>query len=120
MKAFFKVLLKRFLGLSWILQVVISLTIVVYVPTFFMWALNLNYYSVENQQKISNEKYLFVGQYVPYEKWSEYGNPQTLKGTNNKYWIAYLPKINTTFKARKSDDEIVRVSIGKVPNLIGF
>lgn len=60
---------------------------------------------------------IYVGQKVPYDKWDIYGSPKTLNGTNNKFWIVFLPKINMTFKAKKITDIIVSVEKGRVPNL---
>lgn len=48
-----------------------------------------------------------VGKKVPYEKWSEWGSPETLEGTSNKYWVAYLPKANISFVSEKKTDIII-------------
>ena len=55
----------------------------------------------------------YEGATVPYHKWSEWGFPETLRGTNNTYWIAYLPKANVTFKSRKADDMIIWIQFDK-------
>jgi hypothetical protein len=39
--------------------------------------------------------------YVPFGKWEEWGNPKTLEGTNNTYWVVLLPKLNISFVAKK-------------------
>lgn len=119
MRKLFNILGKRFLGLNWILQILIGLFLLIYIPTFFMWTFGLGHYSKNNQQEITEEKqlYLFVGQKIPFDKWSKYGHPITLKGTNNKYWVAYLPNINITFKSIKQNDKIIKINYGKVPNL---
>jgi len=115
-KPIIKVFLKKFLGLNWMIQIILVLFILIYIPTFFMWTLKLGHYSEKSITSGANQ-YLYVGQKVPFHKWSEYGYPETLDGTNNKYWIGYLPNINTTFKSTKINDTIIKVKYGKVPNL---
>lgn len=44
-----------------------------------------------------------VGKKVPFDKWEEWGNPKTLKGTDNTFWVVYLDKANISFVSRKSD-----------------
>ena len=45
------------------------------------------------------------------------GNPETLKGTNGKYWITYYPQADITLLARKKTDLILNAASGKKPNL---
>ena len=44
-------------------------------------------------------------------------SPETLNGTNNKYWIVYYEDINTTFKVTKKTDRIKKAKKGKIPNM---
>ena len=54
-----------------------------------------------------------VGQKVPFEKWAVYGAPETLDGTDNEYWVAYLPDIDVSFVSEKANDAVVFVGHGK-------
>ncbi len=78
------------------------------------WSLRGKFYTAEKLEKIHNialteKNYLAVGKKVPFNKWDKYGQPETLKGTNNKFWIVYLPKIDTTFKSKKTSDIVLSV-----------
>jgi hypothetical protein len=86
------------------------------------WSLRGKFYTAEKLEKINDiapteKNYLAVGKKVPYNKWDKYGWPETLKGTNNEFWIAYLPKIDTTFKSKKTSDVVLSIKKGRVPNL---
>ena len=37
---------------------------------------------------------------------NSFGYPETLKGTNNNYWVVYLPKIDVSFVSEKKSDII--------------
>jgi len=50
---------------------------------------------------------------IPFEKWDEWGNPKTLEGTNNSYWVVLLPKSNISFVARKTNDLIIFADFGE-------
>ena len=54
-----------------------------------------------------------VGKKVPFDKWDIFGSPNTLDGTNGKYWVAYLPKIDVSFVSEKSSDDVIYVGSGK-------
>lgn len=54
-----------------------------------------------------------INKKVPYDKWSEWGQPETLEGTNNKYWIAYLEKANISFVSEKQSDKILFAGFDK-------
>ena len=54
-----------------------------------------------------------VGKKVPFDKWDIFGSPNTLDGTNGKYWVAYLPKIDVSFISEKSSDDVIYVGSGK-------
>lgn len=54
-----------------------------------------------------------VGKSVPYDKWSEWGSPQTLEGTNNSRWVVYLEKANISFVSNKATDIINFAGFGK-------
>lgn len=53
------------------------------------------------------------GKKFTFTKTEIYGTPETLEGTNNKYWIAYLPKIDVSFVSDKTTDEVIFVDRGK-------
>ena len=55
----------------------------------------------------------FVGKKIPYHLWRRFGFPETLEGTNNTHWIAYLPKANVSFVSRKDTDIILYADDGK-------
>lgn len=71
----------------------------------------------EKRRMLKSEADSFVangtGKKVPFEKWSVYGSPETLDGTNNKYWIAYLPEIDVSFVSEKTSDEVLFVGHGR-------
>jgi len=52
------------------------------------------------------------GQKVPFDKWSEWGNPQTLEGTDNQLWIVYLDSANISFVSDKSSQIIEFADFG--------
>lgn len=54
-----------------------------------------------------------IGESVPYDKWDRWGNPVTLDGTNNSFWVAYLPKSNISFVSNKETDIIIFAGFGK-------
>jgi len=54
-----------------------------------------------------------VGKKIPYSKWDKWGGPETLEGTNNKRWIAYLDKANISFISNKKTDIIKFAGFGK-------
>ena len=55
----------------------------------------------------------FVGKKTPYHLWGRFGFPETLEGTNNTHWIAYLPKADVSFVSRKDTDIILYADDGK-------
>lgn len=46
-----------------------------------------------------------------------FGEPETLNGTNNIYWVAYFPKGNFTILLYKKQNIIIDVFEGKQPNI---
>lgn len=54
-----------------------------------------------------------IGKQVPYDKWSKWGNPVTLEGTNNKYWVAYLDSANISLVSEKSTDKVIYAGFNK-------
>ncbi len=54
-----------------------------------------------------------TGKKVPFNKWDVLGTPETLEGTNNTHWIAYLPKADLSFVSVKKSDEVLFVGKGK-------
>ena len=54
-----------------------------------------------------------IGKKVPYSKWRKWGSPNTLPGTNNSRWVAYLPKANISFISDKKTDIIEYAVFGK-------
>jgi hypothetical protein len=70
-----------------------------------------------DSKKDNNHEKIAIGKKIPFDKFKKYGSPKTLKGTNNTYWIAYLPKIDMTFKSIKKTDIIIATSKGRKPNL---
>lgn len=81
--------------------------------------------STNDEQKIENKSTkdplsigepnvkALVGQKVPYDKWSEWGAPQTIEGTDNKYWVAYLESANISFVSEKSTDVVIYAGFDK-------
>jgi hypothetical protein len=71
----------------------------------------------ERAKKLKQEADDFIangtGKKVPFAKWDIYGSPETLEGTNNKYWIAYLPEIDVSFVSEKTTDKVIFVGRGK-------
>lgn len=54
-----------------------------------------------------------IGVATPFEKWSEWGSPETLEGTDNRYWAIYLEKANLTLITRKSEQRVVHAQLGR-------
>ncbi|PXX26240.1 hypothetical protein C7967_1151 [Thalassospira sp. 11-3] len=54
-----------------------------------------------------------VGNPTPFEKWAEWGRPETLDGTNNQYWVIYLPTANVSMVADKSTQTVLFADFGK-------
>ena len=54
-----------------------------------------------------------INKKVPYEKWGEWGSPETLEGTDNKYWVVYLPTANISFVSIKDSDTIIFIDFNK-------
>ncbi len=55
----------------------------------------------------------------PYSDWvmAEFGNPETLKGTNGSLWIAYFPKGDFTIVTNKESDNVLNAATGKRPRM---
>ena len=56
-----------------------------------------------------------VGKKVPYELWVNgiFGAPDTLVGTDGRYWVAHLAEIDVSFVSEKSSEEVLYVGHGK-------
>ena len=56
-----------------------------------------------------------VGKKVPYELWVNgiFGAPDTLDGTDGRYWVAHLAEIDVSFVSEKSSKEVLYVGHGK-------
>ena len=71
----------------------------------------------EEQQQAEAENFLSngVGKEVPFELWVSgiFRAPDTLDGTDGKYWVAHLPEIDVSFVSEKSSDEVLYVGHGK-------
>ena len=71
----------------------------------------------EREKKFKQEVDDFVanstGKKFSFDKSGAYGSPETLEGTNNKYWLAYLPKIDVSLVTEKTTDNILFVGRGK-------
>lgn len=48
-----------------------------------------------------------IGEKVPYDKWSIWGYPKTLDGTDSNYWVVYLDSANISFVSDKKTDKIL-------------
>ncbi len=69
-------------------------------PTEYSDPLNIGIDSVKD----------LVGNKVPFDKWSEWGSPKTLEGTDNQYWVVYLDSANISFVSNKQTDEVLFAS----------
>lgn len=54
-----------------------------------------------------------VGEKVPYDKWPIWGSPQTLEGTNNFFYAAYLDSADVSFVSNKSTDLVLFAGFGR-------
>tara|TARA_B100000614_G_C14535821_1_gene488320 strand:- start:618 stop:887 length:270 start_codon:yes stop_codon:yes gene_type:complete len=71
--------------------------------------------SCNNDKELQNDA---IGKDVfDYRYENNLGNPETLKGTNNTYWITYYPQADITLLSRKKNDKILNAVSGKKPNL---
>lgn len=50
---------------------------------------------------------------IPKDKYEEWGNLKTLEGTNNDIWVAYFPKANISFVAKKKNNMILFADFGE-------
>ncbi len=64
-----------------------------------------------NPLKINTDE--LIGISTPFEKWQEWGYPETLEGTDNRYWAIYLEKANLTLITRKSEQRVVHAQLGR-------
>ncbi|WP_036383949.1 hypothetical protein [Muricauda sp. MAR_2010_75] len=55
-----------------------------------------------------------IGKPTPFDKWMEWGSPETLDGTNNEYWGIYLPNANLTLITSKDSQIVKYASFSKV------
>ena len=46
---------------------------------------------------------------------NDFGNVETLNGTNNQIWVTYYPKVNITLVSDKKTELIKEAYSGKVP-----
>ena len=71
----------------------------------------------EEQQQAEADNFLSngVGKKVPYELWVNgiFGAPNTLVGTDGRYWVAHLAEIDVSFVSEKSSEEVLYVGHGK-------
>jgi hypothetical protein len=69
----------------------------------------------EKKAREERENFLktFINKPVPYEKWNDYGMPETLEGTDSKYWVVFLDKIDMSFISTKENDTIIFTGNGK-------
>ena len=72
---------------------------------------------IGEQQQAEAENFLSngVGKKVPYELWVNgiFGAPDTLDGTDGRYWVAHLAEIDVSFVSEKSSKEVLYVGHGK-------
>ena len=97
--------------------IVFAILFVVILATCF--SKNTNQPSYIHQPSRSSKNLLstdiknLVGKKIPYNKYSEYGFPTTLSGTDNIQWVAYFPKKDFTIISDKNTDIIIKVLPGK-------
>ncbi len=70
---------------------------------------NFNINKVVKNKELKN----LINRKVPYEKWNDWGNPETLEQTNNIFWAAYLEKADISFISKKENDKIIFACRGK-------
>lgn len=71
-------------------------------------------------KKADQEKYnmlanKYYGKMIPYEEFDIIGQPETLSGTNNIYWVVYFPKGDFTLVSEKKTDVVKTVYTGRKP-----
>ena len=67
----------------------------------------------EQQAEANNFVSNGVGKKVPFEMWSILGSPNTLDGTNGKFWVAYLPDVDVSFVSMKASKKVLYVGFGE-------
>jgi len=67
----------------------------------------------KRQAEVKNFVSSGVGKKVPFEKWSIFGAPDTLDGTDGKFWVAYLPEVDVSFVSTKASKRVLYVGVGK-------
>ena len=66
----------------------------------------------QKQAEVNNFVSNGVGKEVPFEMWSIFGSPDTLDGTNGKFWVAYLPDVDVSFVSMKASKKVLYVGFG--------
>lgn len=74
----------------------------------------------EIAKKADQEKYnmlanKYYGKKIPYSEFDIIGQPETLTGTNNQYWVVYFPKGDFTLVSEKKTDIVKTVYTGRNP-----
>jgi len=54
-----------------------------------------------------------IGNKVPFDKWNIWGNPETLEGTDNQFWVVYLDSANISFVSDKSTQIVLFADFNK-------
>ena len=75
------------------------------------------------EQRAEAENFLSngVGKKVPYELWVNgiFGAPDTLDGTDGRYWVAHLAEIDVSFISEKSSKEVLYARTWEAQDYLG-
>lgn len=55
----------------------------------------------------------FIDKSIPYDRFNDWGSPETLEGTNNFLWVAYIDSIDVAFVSSKKTNKIIFADEGK-------
>ncbi len=74
----------------------------------------------QEAKRADQEKYnvlanKYYGKKIPYDEFDVIGQPETLTGTNNQYWVVYFPKGDFTLVSEKKTDIVKTVYTGRNP-----
>jgi hypothetical protein len=67
-----------------------------------------------DSEKLQKLESSYVNKKVPFSQYSQIGQPETLKGTNNSQWVAYFPKGDFTIVSDKKTNIVQAIYEGKV------
>lgn len=86
----------------------------IFIPLFLLLVFACTETKTNNPLNIKkNQISNLIGNEVPFEKWNEWGSPETLEGTDNERWVIYLGKSNLSMVSEKKTRKVLFAGLGK-------